>query len=295
MYSFPVLDLGHFQKDNEKSGFYCNRLPVHLREHHRHIHVPHKHNFYLSVLFTKGSGTHEVDFNSYAVKPGAIFFLNPGQTHHWKLSPDVDGYIILHDREFYDLHYSDITVEQFPFYYSTKNKPVLYLKAELKKITNLFASIEHEYQSDFLLKNKMLCSLLDILYIELSRSYLKGKYIKIVRAGRYASQLKQLDKLIEEHFSENKSPASYASLLHISLKHLNRISTLLRNKTTHELITERILLEAKRMIVHRKNTIAEIAETLGFSDYSYFTRIFKKHCGETPTVFAKRYSRESLQ
>jgi AraC-like DNA-binding protein len=294
MYSSPLLDLGQFQKDNEKSGFYCNKLPAHLQAHHRHIHLPHKHDSYLLVIFTRGSGVHEVDFNSYPVKPGAAFFLNPGQTHHWKLSHDADGYVVLHDREFYDLHYSDTTVEQFPFYYSTKNKPVLYLKSEVKEITRLLASIEYEYQSDFLLKNKKLCSLLDLLYIELSRAYLKGKYLKIARTSRYSSQLKQLDQLIEKKFLVNKSPASYASMLHITLKHLNRITKSLRNKTTHQLITDRILLEAKRMIVHRTNTIAEIADALGFPDYSYFTRIFKKHCGETPTVFARRYLKKAL-
>jgi AraC-like DNA-binding protein len=289
MHTFPVLDIGRFQLDEEKSGFYCNKLPPHLRDHHQHIYAPHKHNSYLIVIFTKGTGWHEVDFNSYPVKPGAIFFLNPGQTHHWELSANVDGYIILHDRDFFNLHYSDINVDNFPFYFSIQNAPVLYLKLEQKEIANLFVLIETEYRKKLLLKNQKLCSLLDILYIELSRIYLKGNFQKIVRADRYASQLKELEILIEKNFTKEKSPAVYASMLHISLKHLNRITTSLRKKTTHELITDRVLLEAKRMLVHRENTITEIAETLGYYDYSYFTRIFKKHSGKTPSDFAKQY------
>src|SRR5688572_5483594 len=122
-----VLKIGQFHSNENPEEFYANTLGVHLRTRHKDISVPHRHDFYLTVLFTKGTGTHEIDFTSYAVKPGALFFLNPGQTHHWELSDDTDGYIFFHTQSFYDLQYSHSRVADFPFYYSMHSIPHLML------------------------------------------------------------------------------------------------------------------------------------------------------------------------
>jgi len=55
------------------------------------------------------------------------------------------------------------------------------------------------------------------------------------------------------------------------------------------LVQERIVLEAKRLLVYGKLTSQEIAFSLGYDDPSYFSRIFKKKCGVSPSEFAKQY------
>src|SRR5665213_3653650 len=121
MQSLPVLDISKFLFAGKSDDFYSSKLPKHLKEHRNHIDKPHKHSSYLVVLFTKGTGVHEVDFNSYKIKPGSIFLLNPGQTHHWELSKDIDGYIFLHTKNFYNQLDSHNTIDSFPFFYSTQN------------------------------------------------------------------------------------------------------------------------------------------------------------------------------
>lgn len=290
MQQLPVLDISHFLFAGKKEDFYSNKLSKHLTEHHHDIDKPHKHNSYLVVLFTKGTGVHEVDFNSYKVKPGSVFLLNPGQTHHWELSNDVEGYIFLHSKNYYDQPYSHNTIDSFPFFYSTQNTPCIYLTPQQElKIRQLFAEMLDEYNSGAILKHRKICSLMDILYIELSRLYIGKNYHRVVNSSNYSMKLKQLEQLINNNFLEIKSPAQYAALMNISPKHLNRISQTLVNKSTSELITDRVILEAKRMLLHSENTVAEIAELLGYRDYSYFSRLFKKACGETPSEFGKRY------
>jgi AraC-like DNA-binding protein len=290
MRQLPVLDISKFLFAGKKEDFYSNRLSKHLKDHHHDIDKPHKHNSYLVVLFTKGTGVHEVDFNSFKVKPGSVFLLNPGQTHHWELSDDVEGYIFLHSKNYYDQSYSHNTIDSFPFFYSAQNTPCIYLsKTDESKINSLFAEILEEYNSDFMLKYRKICSLLDILYIELSRLHVGKNYRKVFSSSGYSMRLKQLEQLIDNNFMEIKSPARYAALLNISPKHLNRISQTLVNKSTSELITDRVMLEAKRLLLHSENTVSEIAELLGYQDYSYFSRLFKKACGETPSEFAKHY------
>jgi AraC-like DNA-binding protein len=73
---------------------------------------------------------------------------------------------------------------------------------------------------------------------------------------------------------------------------LNRICNEILQKTTTEVITDRIILEAKRMLMDKGLTVNEIATKLGFDDYSYFTRLFKKKSGITPTNF--RVSKKSV-
>lgn len=70
----------------------------HLKSSHKHIEKPHRHDFYVTVLFTHGSGVHEIDFQSYDVQPGSLFFLSPGQIHSWELSDDTEGYIFFSHR-----------------------------------------------------------------------------------------------------------------------------------------------------------------------------------------------------
>ena len=77
--------------------------------------------------------------------------------------------------------------------------------------------------------------------------------------------------------------------MNLSEKHLNRISKECLNKTTSALIAERITLEAKRLLIHSKYTVTEVASELGYDDTSYFSRFFKKNCGETPIQFLSKY------
>ena len=74
----------------------------------------------------------------------------------------------------------------------------------------------------------------------------------------------------------------------ITLKHLNRISKNILNITITELITRRVILESKRIMVDKNKNIAQIADELGYSNYSYFSKLFKKNVGITPTEFVNQ-------
>jgi len=95
--------------------------------------------------------------------------------------------------------------------------------------------------------------------------------------------------LIEERFVIDKSPSNYAGALHVSTKHLNKIVFNTLKISTSDLIHQRVLLEAKRLLTHGDLSIQEIAFQLGYNDPSYFTRLFKKKVGVTPSDFMKRY------
>lgn len=284
MKKIPVYGIREFSEGDKAPYFYSSNLRTHLEKHH-FVNAPHKHSTYISVLFTKGTGEHLIDFEKHSVKPGAVFLLNPGQIHSWKLSKETDGYVFIHTKEFYDTIFVNRKVEDFPFFYLQKNYPVIYLTdAECKRIRNLFGMVNEEFADNAPYRMEKLGSLTDLLYLELTRIY-KPKEKKLSRGTPNYLKVKNLQRLIDEHFKTLKSPNEYADLMNISPRHLNRICRETLSKTSGDLIFDRIILEAKRMLVHSDISIAQLAGQLGYEDTSYFIRLFKKRTGTSPKAF----------
>ena len=291
MKKIPILDIKQFEHKAQLEDFYSNDLEIHLKNNRDFFHKPHRHNFFLCVLFTQGSGIHEIDFETYAVKPGCVFFLRPGQTHFWQFNTSPQGYIFFHTQEFFELHFTNTKLDQFPFYYSFKNPPIVNITLDqILTVKSQFKEINQEYYSDLPLKRQKLASLLNTVYIDLSRHYIELEPKKEVVSMSYISTLRALEKLIDLYYKEQKSAKFYAEALNISSKHLNRILRTTLNKTTTQIISERVMLEAKRLMVHSYNTLAEISEILGYEDYAHFSKVFKKNSGITPKSFKRNYS-----
>jgi AraC family transcriptional regulator, transcriptional activator of pobA len=264
------------------SDFYINTFKNHLVDH-GFVEEPHRHNSYVLVLFTNGSGTHDIDFDTFGIQQGSMFFLQPGQMHHWSLSDDIDGFVVFYSQEMYNLYFRQKTIDAYSFYYSLGNSPEMVLNAnEVKDIEPYFYNMLAEYQGNKMMKQDKIINLLDSIHIEIARKY---NETHVLEAHSYNVKIRDFNALLENHFLAEKTASFYASQLHITLKHLNRICNETLKKTTTQVITDRIILEAKRMLMDKKSTVSEIASALGFDDYSYFVRLFKKHAGMTPTVF----------
>lgn len=284
----PVYELKDFSYFPRDEDFYANTFSAHLKQHAHLILAPHKHSFYVSMLFTKGSGVHKIDFTKYPIKPGNVFMLLPGQVHDWKFSKDIDGYIFFHTREFYNLFFLNEKVEDFPFYRSIRESRLIVLQDKSrKKIESIYRQMVEEYQQSKLMKHQKICSLLNVLYVELSRLYLPARRAAKQNQNQL-SKVRELERLIDLHYKNVKYPKDYAEMMHLSEKHLNRISQESLNKTTSGLISDRIVLEAKRMLMHSPDSVSQIAQELGYSENTYFFRLFKKKTGKTPLEFMNK-------
>ncbi len=290
MKTIPILNIQQFEEIQPLDDFYSNDLKSHLHKNSSLVYKPHKHNFYLCILFTEGSGIHEIDFNAYTVKPGSVFFLKPGQTHSWKFDSPPKGYLFFHTQDFYELSFSNRLLHQFPFYFSQKNTPSLELtETKTSEMYYKFKELNTEYYQKLPYKEIKITSLINTIYIDLARCYIDSKPKEIATSLRYIETLRSLEKEIESSYLHEKSANYYANKLNISSKHLNRIVKTTVGKTTTELISERVLLEAKRLIVHSKNSLSSISEILGFEDYAYFSKVFKSKTKITPLAFKKKY------
>jgi AraC-like DNA-binding protein len=282
MEKLPVYQIKKFNCDSDTNELYFNDFKSHLRTHD-FIENSHSHNFYLFVLFTKGSGFHTVDFNTYAIQPNSLFVLKPGQVHSWQLSEDIDGYIAFYSQEVYNVYFGSKQIENYSFYRDLKNSPEMVLNEfQTREISNFFDLLLEENNKNEFKKLDKLLNILDVILIELARIY---ESLQEHNLHPYHLKIKELEQLVSQYFKTDKSPSFYADKMNMSLKHLNRICKNVLDITLTDFIYSKIILESKRLLSANEKTIGEVANELGFENYSYFTKVFKKYTNLTPKGF----------
>lgn len=239
MIKIPILHISQFKESTSLSEVYVNTVTDHIQLDNPLIAKPHSHNFYLCVMFTQGSGVHEIDFNSYEIKPGTVFFLRPGQTHFWKFDTSPKGYIFFHSQEFYEIQFLEHRIHSFPFFYTYQNPPVLRINSKVMgRLNQMFEEAYTEYNQTAVMRELKLTSIITGIYIEFTRLYSSSEPLENFHSSHYSKILANLDCLIDTHFYREKLPKFYAGELNITAKHLNRVVKSTINKTTGQLISD---------------------------------------------------------
>lgn len=287
MKKIEILGLDKFQGKNVLPEFYVNTLANHLVTSHLHIEKPHKHDFYATMVFTAGSGKHHIDFNSYEVRPGRVFAMSPGQVHHWELSQDADGFIFFHSKPFYEMRYADEKLSDYAFFSDLESvNSVEIPHEELESFVDFFRQMVHVEIADDKAKRHFIIALITQVYIRMQSRVPDADPTR--KISNYATSFAKFSRLLETHFRSEKSPENYASKLNMTARHLNRINRETVGKSTSEIIVERVVLEAKRMLIHSGGNLSEVASTLGYDDYAYFSKLFRKKVGMTASEFLKK-------
>jgi AraC-like DNA-binding protein/mannose-6-phosphate isomerase-like protein (cupin superfamily) len=276
-----LLASGDKAKDFELFRFeYFSRDIEHLKKSHRH-------NFHAFIFFTKGTGSHIIDFEEYEIIPNRCFFISTGQIHSWTKLNNTKGFIILFTDDFYNHIYtgnelikSDTMQLNLSSYVDIPNK-------ELQSIEALLKLMESEYLDNKLAWQTTSCLLVKVLVVKLATIRKWGSKID-VKDSRKSQLVYRYQELINTHFKRLKTPKDYAEKLSLTPNYLNSICKEASGKSAGELIKDRIILEAKRLILHSNLTIAEIGYSLGFEDKSHFGKYFRNSIGMAPDKFRKQ-------
>lgn len=274
--SVPVLGIQEF-----RNGQTAGRKELLYNELHgeRHILKPHKHDFFIIILFDQASGVHTIDFQEYPIDDRQIHVLFPNQVHTWHIEPDTTGYQLMIDKLFF---------ERFSTYlrFSPSNyikHPVIPLSQENFDLLQYeFDAIKRELEAASSLQDIISARAAVIAAIVSKAAESLFTEAKIYQTD---TRLVQFSTLIDLYFKEEKQVSYYASRLNISANYLNVLCKKSLHVSATQLIQQRILLEAKRLLQASDLSIKEIAFELGFVDHAYFSNFFKSQTNLTPTFF----------
>lgn len=288
-HSFPTFDICNLNTDKSSNElFSVDRFRGYV-DSNPHLKEMHNHYYYHLVYFTEGSGEHIIDFESFPVKKGMIYFMRPGQAHQWKFEHKYDGYVINFSANYFDwLGINSNLLSKFSFFKTMNLKEQVFTivsENEVEVIAN-FESILKEYNQNDHFSNLKIALELFSLFVQIDRLH----QVPTSVTNEYQSLLiHNFQDLIDKFFVEKKLPKEYAELLYITPNHLNALCKDVLGLSAGELIRNRIVLEAKRLLVNRNYTVSEIAFKLNFQDASYFVKFFKKYTQFTPEQFRKHY------
>ena len=288
-HDFPVFDICSLNTDkNENELFSVDRFRGYV-DSNPHLQIMHNHNYYHLVFFTEGSGMHTIDFEQFPVKEGMIYFMRPGQVHQWKFQNKYDGYVINFSANFFDwIGINSAVLNQFSFFKTMRLSEQVHTIANKDNhiIISFFEDILKEYCLSDNYSNFKMATLTLQLFIAVQRLVNSSSF----QLNDYQSVLiNNFQDLIEQYYSEKKLPKEYAELLYITPNHLNALCKDVLGLSSGELIRNRVILEAKRLLVNKSITVNEIAYDLNFKDSSYFVKFFKKYTNFTPDQFRKEF------
>ena len=190
------------------------------------------------------------------------------------------------NREFYCVHTYDSEVScNGLLFFGSNASPVLQLeKDETSRLRTLFSVLSEEFDVADTNQEEMLRILLKRFIIRCTR-LAKKQLLKSNRKQSNIDIVREFNVLVEEHFKTKKSVGEYAELMYKSPKTITNVFSKYSEETPLQVIHNRVIMEAKRMLLYTDKSAKEIGYDLGYSDPAQFSKLFKNQTGKTTTEF----------
>jgi len=250
--------------------------------------TPFRHTVHDFFFLTNGQSKRSKGLDNYDFGRNTFFFVPANQiTAHEYISEDATGYFCYFNPEIFNNRFSQKdALNEFSFL-SFSGCPVVQIEDEhvVAAIINILERLLSEYGNKNISPN-LFSSYLLALFFEIKRYARQDEKIKEDAATRIAQQYKNL--LIRNIYEKNRI-ADYASMLNVSVNHLNKCIKTATSKSAQELLIEMMLMEAKALLKQTDLTVNEIAWKLRKEDPSDFAKFFKAKAGLTPTEYRRQH------
>lgn len=252
---------------------------------------------YIKALYVPKDYKIRVDFNFYTTQQPTLFFISPNQHLDIESFGIESGYFVFYNRDFYciQIHDEEVACDGILFNNIHNIPSIELVKEQAVFVDYLFSQMEDEF------------TLNDTSLEEMIRTYLKQLLIKATRLWKKQHLGKEVQQqnndldffrkftiLVDAHYKEKHTVADYADLLFMASKTITHKFKRLNLPQPNEIIKNRIVLEAKRLLVHTTMTAKEIAYDLGYEDPAYFSRLFMVKTGESPSAFRTKYLNQAV-
>ena len=244
-----------------------------------------RNNKYFTIAWNPGqSQTVTIDGAAHEFPPNSLLTLLFNQSFSFENSTDIIAWQF--NREFYCIIDHDSEVSCVGFLFGSTDHLFIQLEEEaqqkLKRLLDVFID---EFKTADNIQNEMLLVLLKRLIIYVTR-LAKSEYVPVKKVQEEKFHIiRKFNLLVEAHFRTEHSVSFYAQQLFKSPKTLSNLFGIYNHKTPSQVIQERILIEAKRLLCYTEKTVTQITFDLGFEDVAYFSNFFKKHTSLSPVEF----------
>lgn len=237
----------------------------------------------------EGKGKYNIDFKSYYFEDGVLFFLSPGQVFSVDSEKIKEAYQLSFTRDFYCIqtHDAEVSCNGVLFNNIYETPFVIPSEKEIQKLDFILQNLIEEFELKETAQYDMLQSLLK-QFIVYSVRIKKEK--DVVKENAETKIFKDFSLLVEQNFKMIHQVTEYAYRLGLSPKSLTKHFQKIGTETPSDFIKNRVITEAKRLLLYTDNSIKEIAFDLGFNDPAYFSRFFTKATGQSPKQFKKSYN-----
>ncbi len=248
--------------------------------------VPHRHTFYVMFWITDGSGSHYLDFEADKVQPNSLHFVGPGQVHYWDVEEEIKGYAIVFESAIFMEPADQELLDQLNCFRTVNGLSVINLAGpDIESISYLVERLYLDYTQEKFARTLSITSWLRLLLIEVQRLADVGEWVQKTAISAEKLLTNNYLDLVEEHAISQHKVEWYADELAVTVSHLSKSVKSTYGITAGAVLRNRLVLEAKRLLVHTDQTAASIALQLNFEDASYFGRFFKRETKLTPRQF----------
>lgn len=246
-------------------------------------------NYYSLIWIRNGRGSAKADFSEHDFTQNTLFAFSPYQPFMFQKDEELQGVVINFHPDFFCIHKHQQEVACNGVLFNNIYNPPFVSVDETANSTfkMLLEQITSEMQNPALAQYELLVSYLKIFLITASRLKTAQQTETQINPEENKEPfiLQNLKNYIETHFKTKHSASDYADLLNISAKALAKLTKTHFNKTLTDLISERIIIEAKRELYLTNKAVREIAYELGYIDEYYFSRFFKNNADISPQAY----------
>jgi AraC family transcriptional activator of pobA len=258
----------------------------------------HTHSGLFQVLFLlSGHVSAEIDGTVHECDGPVAITIHPSVIHGFTFSAEAQGFVLTvdqhlifsNDTRHQDASYSDIFASLFVQPLTIDLTPAPAIRARLEALLEQLLAESawplagHTLMLEWLARSALLL---------LVRAH--ADHTAADRNGRHDFELfSRFRSLVETHYKAQLPVNDYAARLFVTPSRLNRLCLKLSGESAFDMTQQRLILEACRKLTYLSSSIASIAYELGFQDPAYFSRLFKRHTGQTPKAFREKSTASS--
>jgi len=246
---------------------------------------------FYKISFLTGQSLAEYPDKAIEISRPTLIFTTPKTPFYWYPAGKQTGLFCVFTAEFLHPNISGVVLDELPIFKSPEHPVYALSEADIAKAKGIFENMKAEINSNYAYKYDLLRAYtLELIHLG---QKLQSTVMLHPNHSASARMTSQFLELLERQFPlespqqkvELRAAKQYADHLAVHINHLNKILKETTGLTTTELISGRILQESKALLRHTNWTIAEIADSLGFSDFAHFGKFFKAETSFSPGVF----------